>query len=336
MAHLVAASEKGELLACGGRSGRRTLFGSDGRADRDESWLDPGTEPAKIRAFFVEPAHTRQGLARAILERSEREAINAGFSAFARMATLPGVPFTSAVGTGRTGHRPRAARGSSDPLRADGQAGADVMLGIHGYGLFMGSGILLNVTPGQDTMFIIGQSLSGGRRAGVAAAVGITLGSVCHTFAAALGLSAILATSALAFSIVKLAGAGYLVFLGVQLLLARPTPIGVVGEATAARQRPAAVMRQGMLTNVLNPKVALFFLAFLPQFVVPTSNTKTLAFLVLGATFITTGFLWCLVVAFAAARLQSFFVRNPSARTLIDRLVGGLFVALGARLAWSR
>ena len=128
-----------------------------------------------------------------------------------------------------------------------------MILGIHGYGLFMASGLLLNVTPGQDTMFIIGQSLSGGRRAGVAAAVGITLGSVCHTLAAALGLSAILATSALAFSMVKLAGAGYLVFLGVRLLLARPTAIGAVGEATAAGQRPHAVMRQGMLTNVLNP-----------------------------------------------------------------------------------
>jgi threonine/homoserine/homoserine lactone efflux protein len=211
-----------------------------------------------------------------------------------------------------------------------------MILGIHGYGLFMASGILLNVMPGQDTMFIIGQSLRGGRRAGAAAAVGIMLGSVCHTLAAAFGLSAILATSALAFSIVKLAGASYLVFLGVRLLLARPSAIGAVGEATAAGQRSPAVMRQGMLTNVLNPKVALFFLAFLPQFIEPASHTKTLAFLALGATFITTGLIWCLVVAVAAATLQSFFLRNPSVRTLIDRLVGGLFLALGARLAWSR
>jgi GNAT superfamily N-acetyltransferase len=96
--YFVVASETGDLLACGGWSRRRTLFGSDGRADRDESWLDPGIEPAKIRAFFVDPAHTRQGLARAILERSEREAMDAGFSAFALMATLPGVPLYERCG----------------------------------------------------------------------------------------------------------------------------------------------------------------------------------------------------------------------------------------------
>jgi GNAT superfamily N-acetyltransferase len=96
--YFVVTSEAGELLACGGWSRRRTLFGSDGRADRDESWLNPVTEPAKIRAFFVDPAHVRAGLARAILERSEHEAREAGFSAFALMATLPGVPFYERCG----------------------------------------------------------------------------------------------------------------------------------------------------------------------------------------------------------------------------------------------
>jgi threonine/homoserine/homoserine lactone efflux protein len=210
------------------------------------------------------------------------------------------------------------------------------MLGIHDYGLFLAAGLLLNLTPGQDTMFIIGQSLSGGRRAGVAAAVGISLGSVGHTLAAALGLSAILATSALAFSIVKLAGAGYLVYLGLRLLLSRPAAVGAAGEARAAGLPPRAVLRQGILTNLLNPKVALFFLAFLPQFIDPASTTKMLAFLVLGASFIATGLAWCLVLATAAAQLQHFFERNPRARATIDRVVGGLFIALGARLAWSR
>ena len=96
--YFVVAAAHGELLACGGWSRRRTLFGSDTRADRDESWLDPATEPAKIRAFFVDPAHARQGLGRAILERSEREARAGGFSAFALMATLPGVPFYERCG----------------------------------------------------------------------------------------------------------------------------------------------------------------------------------------------------------------------------------------------
>lgn len=210
------------------------------------------------------------------------------------------------------------------------------MFGIHGYALFLTAGMLLNLTPGQDTMFILGRSLTGGLRSGIAAAVGIAIGTMCHTLAAALGLSAILATSALAFSIVKLVGAAYLIFLGAKLLVSKSAVVSPVTSAGLTGPDPRSALRQGILTNVLNPKVALFFLAFLPQFIEPASHTKTLAFLVLGATFISTGFLWCLVVAFAAARLQSFFLRNPNVRTLIDRLVGGLFLALGARLAWSR
>ena len=210
------------------------------------------------------------------------------------------------------------------------------MLGIHGYWLFLTAGVLLNLTPGQDTMFIIGQSLTGGLRAGVAAAVGIALGTVCHTLAAALGLSAILATSALAFAVVKLLGAAYLIYLGARLLLVRAAAVGADFKVLAVAVAPRSVLRQGILTNVLNPKVALFFLAFLPQFIDPASPTKTLAFLILGATFIATGLLWCLVLAAAAARLQAFFQRNPNVRTLIDRAVGGLFIALGARLAWTR
>jgi len=210
------------------------------------------------------------------------------------------------------------------------------VLGIHGYGLFLAAGVLLNLTPGQDTMFIIGQSLSGGFRSGVAAAFGIALGTVFHTVAAALGLSAILATSALAFSIVKFLGAGYLIFLGLKLILSRSAGAGAGVAPQAAPATPRAVLRQGIVTNVLNPKVALFFLAFLPQFIDPASGSRILAFLALGATFITTGLLWCLVLALAAARLQAFFLRNPNFRSVIDRAVGGLFVALGARLAWSR
>jgi threonine/homoserine/homoserine lactone efflux protein len=210
------------------------------------------------------------------------------------------------------------------------------LFGIHAYALFVTAGVLLNLTPGQDSMFILGRSLTGGFRTGIAAAVGIAIGTMCHTLAAALGLSAILATSAMAFSVVKLVGAAYLIFLGAKLLISKPAAASAEGPSGLAGADPRSALRQGILTNVLNPKVALFFLAFLPQFIEPASATKTLAFLALGATFITTGFLWCLVVAFAAARLQSFFGRNPSVRTLIDRLVGGLFLALGARLAWSR
>jgi threonine/homoserine/homoserine lactone efflux protein len=215
--------------------------------------------------------------------------------------------------------------------------------GIHHYWLFVAAGVLLNLTPGQDTMFIIGRALSGGTRAGVAAAFGVAVGSVGHTLAAALGLSLILATSALAFTVVKLLGAAYLIYLGTRLLLsrrpardrapARETPAATApGAAVAAR----SAFLQGMLTNLLNPKVALFFLAFLPQFIDTASRARTLAFLALGATFVTTGLLWCLVLAVSAGALQAFFLRNPDARVLLDRAVGALFIGLGARLAWSR
>jgi len=210
------------------------------------------------------------------------------------------------------------------------------MLGIHAYPVFVLTGILLNLTPGQDTMFIIGRSLANGTRAGVAAAFGICVGSIGHTLLAALGLSAILAASPLAFTLVKLAGAIYLVYLGARLLLTKHPHREARLPGPPARAAVRSAFTQGILTNLLNPKVALFFLALLPQFIDPASARKTLAFVALGATFVTTGLIWCLVLAAAAGRLQAFFRRNPSAGVLLDRLVGALFLALGARLAWTR
>jgi len=210
------------------------------------------------------------------------------------------------------------------------------MLGIHAYPVFVLTGILLNLTPGQDTMFIIGRSLASGTRAGVAAAFGICVGSIGHTLLAALGLSAILAASPLAFTLVKLAGAIYLVYLGARLLLTKHPHREARLPGPPARAAVRSAFTQGILTNLLNPKVALFFLALLPQFIDPASARKTLAFVALGATFVTTGLIWCLVLAAAAGRLQAFFRRNPSAGVLLDRLVGTLFLALGARLAWTR
>jgi threonine/homoserine/homoserine lactone efflux protein len=207
--------------------------------------------------------------------------------------------------------------------------------GIHHYWLFVATGILLNLTPGQDSLFIIGRSLTGGFRAGLAATCGISLGTCCHTLAAALGLSLLLASSATAFTTVKLLGAAYLIYLGLRMLLARAAPQAAVVSADASASARAALL-QGIATNLLNPKVALFFLAFLPQFVDAASPARALAFCALGLTFVTTGLAWGVTLAAGAARLQSFFLRNPNARTLLDRMVGAVFVALGTRLAWAR
>lgn len=210
------------------------------------------------------------------------------------------------------------------------------MPGIHDYWLFVVTGLLLNLTPGQDTMFILGRSLTGGLRSGIASALGIGVGSIFHTLAAALGMSAILAASPTAFLVVRIAGALYLAYLGVRLVFARSHAAPDVKAAPAEQGSAWSAFRQGILTNVLNPKVALFFLALLPQFIEPESTSKTLAFLALGITFVTTGTLWCLVLAVGAARLRRFFQRNPRMRIIVDRVTGGLFIALGVRLAADR
>ena len=147
------------------------------------------------------------------------------------------------------------------------------LLGINELWLFILSGLLLNVTPGPDTAYIIGRSVQLGWRGGAAAALGISCGCLVHVFGAAIGLSALLLTSAAAFTVVKLVGAAYLVFTGIQMLLSRQSPvadIAVQDDAIPLRR----VFWQGALTNALNPKVALFFLAFLPQFVAADSPHK--------------------------------------------------------------
>src|SRR4029077_907038 len=158
------------------------------------------------------------------------------------------------------------------------------MFGVHDFGLFLAAGILLNLTPGPDTVYILGRSVAQGREAGIASALGICIGSIFHTCAAALGLSAILATSALAFGAIKLLGGAYLIFLGIKMIFNRSKQLNL--PSNFRRQTTAAAFRQGVFTNVLNPKVALFFLAFLPQFIDPAANAKVLAFVTLGLTFV--------------------------------------------------
>jgi threonine/homoserine/homoserine lactone efflux protein len=203
------------------------------------------------------------------------------------------------------------------------------MLGIHDLPLFIVAGLLLNITPGADSLFIVARSISQGVRAGVAAALGIGLGCCVHIFAAALGLSAVLAASSVAFTFVKIAGAAYLVYIGISLLRARPTSAQSVG--TIAPAPLGTIFAQGFLTNILNPKVALFFLAFVPQFIEPSAPNKPLAFILLGVIFNFNGTLWCLFLAWATGRLGSLGVGRHA--VWLSRSVGALFVFLGVRLA---
>ena len=210
------------------------------------------------------------------------------------------------------------------------------MLGTQHFWLFVVSGLLLNITPGQDTLYIVTRSVAQGRAAGLWSVLGISSGSVVHTLAAAFGLSAILATSAQAFIIVKLAGAAYLVYLGVKMLLERPVATTPGVEAPPSREPAWAIYRAALVTNVLNPKVALFFLAFLPQFVAPDASSRVTAFLFLGAVFVFNGTLWCLVLVLAASALSGRLRRNAAGARRLRQATGAVFVGLGARLALSK
>jgi threonine/homoserine/homoserine lactone efflux protein len=208
------------------------------------------------------------------------------------------------------------------------------MLGIHHYWLFIATAILLIITPGQDTFFILGRSLAGGRGAGIAAALGVSAGTVVHTILAALGLSALLATSPYAFMAVKFAGAAYLIYIGVRALLSRAQ--GIPGANGAAADGKWSAFRQGVLTNLLNPKVALFFLALLPQFIDAASSYKVAAFVALGLSFVAMGVVWCVMLAVAAAKLRGAFLRRPSMATVLNKVAGAVFIGLGLKLATSR
>lgn len=208
------------------------------------------------------------------------------------------------------------------------------MFGIHDFGLFLAAGILLNLTPGPDTAYILGRSIAQDREAGIASALGISVGTIFHTCAAALGLSAILATSALAFVAIKLLGGAYLIFLGIKMILDRRKQLSL--PSNFRRQTTMAAFRQGVLTNVLNPKVALFFLAFLPQFIDPASPTKVFAFLTLGFTFVATGTIWVLILAWFASTLSKRLRENEVIGQWINRTVGALLIFLGVRLATAK
>jgi RhtB (resistance to homoserine/threonine) family protein len=208
------------------------------------------------------------------------------------------------------------------------------IFGTQHLALFIVSGLLLAVTPGQDTLYIVGRSVSQGRRAGLLSVLGIVTGCAVHAVAAAFGLSAVLATSAHAFVAVKMAGAAYLCYRGAQMLFERDDHAEPAKRF--AHESSWAIFRAGMLTNVLNPKVALFFMAFLPQFVSPAADSRIIALLFLGAVFIFNGTVWCLILVWSASavsgRLRS---RHASAR-LLKRATGALFVGLGVRLAVSK
>jgi len=209
------------------------------------------------------------------------------------------------------------------------------MFGIHDLALFVISGLLLNIMPGPDSLLIMTRSATQGWRAGSAAALGIGTGTFVHIVGAALGLSAILATSAAAFTVVKLAGAAYILYLAAGMLLSKRND-GATVPLKIAPLPYRRIYAQGILTNVLNPKVALFFLAFVPQFIAANAPHKALAFLLLGTIFNINGMLWCHALALFTSQTSARIKLNPAVAQWLNRATGGLFVWLGVKLALAQ
>jgi threonine/homoserine/homoserine lactone efflux protein len=223
---------------------------------------------------------------------------------------------------------------------------ASGLLGTHSLGVFAATVFVVNATPGVDMMFTLAKTLRHGVAGGIAAAFGIVAGCVVHTLVAAFGLAALLAASATAFALVKWAGAAYLVWLAIGMLKAGPSASAHGGdaegrpggdEATSAARRAMSprlgrLFRQGVLTNVLNPKIAIFFLALLPQFIDTGAPDKLLAFLFLGAWFVVQGALFMIAFVLLVASLRRWRA-SPAWRRGLNVAGAGIFVWLAARLA---
>ena len=208
------------------------------------------------------------------------------------------------------------------------------LLGIQNLWLFIVAGLLLNLTPGPDMLYIAGRTLAQGLRGGIAAILGINAGCLVHTFAAAIGLSALLTASAEAFFVVKWIGALYLLYVGITLLREKDSATDEPGAAPLQPESLKRIFWQGFLTNVLNPKVALFFLALLPQFIAADAPSKPLAFIVLGLIFIANAMAFVVMpFAWLVARAQRRLNASNRISLWLNRSCGALFVGLGIKLA---
>jgi len=198
--------------------------------------------------------------------------------------------------------------------------------------VFSLTSLVLIFTPGPDIIYVLTRGVAQGRTAALAAALGFSLGNIGHTLFAVFGLSAILASSATAFTLVKVAGGIYLVYIGFKLWTADPAlTLSGQGEQKTAR----LIFRQSILANLLNPKVAIFFLAFFPQFVRPAQGHPALQMLVLGLTFVVLTMFGFGLVAMGAGALNSSLAARPSLSVWLHKGAGAILMLLGLRLIWT-
>jgi len=207
-------------------------------------------------------------------------------------------------------------------------------MGILDFPAFLIASFLFIISPGIDTMFILNKSIAQGRQSGIYATLGIATGVLFHTTLAAFGLSLILAQSAMAFSIVKYFGAAYLIYLGLNKLLSNKSIVIENG-----RQQPVSLKKiyiSAVFTNVLNPKVAIFFLAFFPQFIQPAFIHSAIPFILLGITYAITSFIWFMILTFFAGKFSLKLKSNPGVDTWINKFSALVFVLMGLKIAFTK
>ncbi|ETZ21762.1 LysE family translocator [Pedobacter sp. V48] len=209
------------------------------------------------------------------------------------------------------------------------------MTGIDNFSAFILSAIIVVITPGIDTILVLTRSISSGKKAGMYSALGVSMGLLVHTCAAAFGLSLILAKSALAFMIVKYLGAAYLIYMGYKALSSK-------GDPTALKSIPVQYTGMGkmfwtaFLSDVLNPKIAIFFLAFLPQFVLTSAINSPFPYLILGVVIFLITLAWCVFLALMGGNVAKLFNRNPSTENWLNKISGAVFIILGIKVALTK
>jgi RhtB (resistance to homoserine/threonine) family protein len=208
------------------------------------------------------------------------------------------------------------------------------MFGITQYEAFLLASIALNLTPGNDTIYILSRSIAQGRIAGIMSVLGIATGSLIHTTFAAVGLSVIISKSILLFNIIKYVGAAYLVFIGLKMFFSKQPRLEI--NNISRKEEKFKVYYQAVLTNVSNPKVALFFISFLPQFINPVYENPHISFLLLGLTFTITGTIWCFVLANFASSISNGLRRNKFLAVILNKVCGATLIGLGAKVAFSK
>ncbi len=209
------------------------------------------------------------------------------------------------------------------------------MFGILNFELFLLATLVFIITPGMDTIFVLNKSISQGRFAGIYSAIGVNAGILVHTMFAALGLSVLIAQSALAFSIIKYLGAAYLIYLGIKSILSKEKGFNLE-EITTAPESVWKNFKSGLITNVLNPKVALFFLSFFPQFVQKDAVGSSIPFIVLGFTYAALGLLYYCILALSMNLFSNKIKGNNKIKGFMDKFSGMVFILMGIKVAFSK